>query len=385
MNLETLVQKKRLIVCVGSGGVGKTTTAASIGLKAAVSGRRVLVLTIDPARRLANALGLSSFGNEVKRIDLPEAAPGGELYALMLDTRTTFDDVIRRVSPDEETRARVLENSIYQIISDSFSSSQDYMAVEKLYDVWTSGQYDLVVLDTPPVKNALDFIEAPGRLARFLDRHIMKWFLRPYDENRVFGRVIVGTSGVVFRLLAVIFGREFLSELSLFFLAFRDLYDGFRERQEFVVKLFSDAQTAFLVVCAPNEASVEVASYFQVEFEKRELPYCGVIVNQVHCCTDLKASGRDLLSDEARHLSADLSPHVAGSLLARLEMAHQRLRTVMRQEERILLRILPLVPAEGILVRIPRLNEPIQSMEGLRQLNEHLFFDSQSGASEVPG
>jgi anion-transporting ArsA/GET3 family ATPase len=267
VTLVELARTRRLIVCVGSGGVGKTTVAATIGLRAAREGRRVLVLTIDPARRLANALGLRRFGNEEARIDLNGAR--GELWAMMLDTRTTFDSLIGRVAPNVETRDRILGNDIYRNISDSFAGSQEYMATEQVYDVVSGGRYDLVVLDTPPVKNALDFLEAPGRLARFLDRRIMRWFLTPYDEARVFGRLLMGTSAVVFRLLGYVFGKEFLGDLSEFFVSFKDLYDGFRERHEAVVRLFHDPQTAFLVVCAPDQPSSEVACFFLDELGER--------------------------------------------------------------------------------------------------------------------
>lgn len=375
MSLRSLLRHHRLVVCVGSGGVGKTTTAAALGVLAAHEGRKVLVLTIDPARRLANALGIAAFGNEERQIPLPEAE--GELWAMMLDTRSTFDDLIHRISPDEETRARILDNQVYQVVSDSFGSSQAYMATERLYDVWRSNRYDLIILDTPPVKNALDFIEAPGRMARFLDRRILKWFLRPYDENRVFGRMFIGTSGVVFRLLSVIFGREFLEELSLFLLAFRELYDGFRERHQAVVTLFSDPRTSFLTITAPSRASFEVASYFVEEFQEREIPHHGLVVNQVHRCTDRSLSARDLLGDAVHKEARDLPEGTADALLKRLDRAHERLRAVGRQERSVLDRIESLVPPKGFLVQVPRLDEPIRDLSGLRVLARHLVAEER--------
>lgn len=366
MTPEKLARERSLIVCVGSGGVGKTTTAAALGLGAALAGRRALVLTIDPARRLANALGLKSIGNEECRIELPDAP--GELWALMLDTRSTFDDLIRRVSPDDETRERIFGNRVYQVVSDGFASSQEYMATEKLHDLVSSGRYDVVILDTPPVKNALDFLEAPGRLSRFLDRHIMRWFMTPYDESRVFGKVIVGTSGVIFRLLGVIFGREFLGEISSFFLAFRDLYDGFRERHEAVLALFCDSKTAFVVVCAPNEPSIHVAQFFQEELNKRKLPFAGVIVNQVHESTDREVHAEALLGQELLELSSDQPGHVSRSLIARLEAAHRRLRSVVKQEKPFLVAASALVDSSMFLCKVPRLDEPVQDIDGLRRL-----------------
>jgi anion-transporting ArsA/GET3 family ATPase len=371
--LPELVADRGIIVCVGSGGVGKTTTAAAVGLEAARRGRRVLVLTIDPARRLANALGLPSFGNEVRRIELLDAAPGGELYACMLDTQATFDDLVHRLSPDDSTREAIFGNRIYRVVSDNFAGSQEYMATERLYDVHRSGEYDLIVLDTPPVKNALDFIEAPGRLARFVDRQIVRWFLTPYHEKRVFGRVLVGTSGVVFRLLGMIFGREFLDELSGFFQAFRELMDGFHERHAAVTRLFADPGTAFVVVCAPNEPSVDVASFFHQELRARGLLLEGFVLNQVHRCQDRGVSATEQLGALAASLASDLPAHTAPSLLARLEAAHRRLRSVVAEEHPFVERVNKMAGDGHWVIQVPLLDRPIRDLAGLEALAARLF------------
>jgi anion-transporting ArsA/GET3 family ATPase len=375
MTLDQLVLHRRLIVCVGSGGVGKTTSAAAIALRAALAGRRVLVLTIDPARRLANSLGLSEFGNTEVRIDLAArskvpVAPGGELWAMMLDARSTLDDLIRRLARDDSTRDAIFQNKIFRHIAGSFSGSQEYMATERLYDVHTSDRYDLIVLDTPPVKNALDFLEAPGRLARFLDRQIMKWFLTPYEEEKVFGkRLLLGTSAVVYRLLGHIFGREFLDELAAFFRLFRDLYDGFRERHEAVGRLFGADTTTFLVVSAPTEPSVDVATFFLDELRTRRLPLGGVLVNQVHLCAPVVPDVEGLLGADARALD----PATAPMLLARLGAAHRRLRDLAQLEAG---RVEELRQAAGrsVWVRsIPRLADEVHDLDGLLALHQHLF------------
>ena len=240
-DMEAWLQRTRLVVCVGAGGVGKTTTAATLGLCGALRGRKVMVLTIDPARRLANSLGLASIGNQETKIDLANLGfdTSGELWAMMLDSRSSFDALIRRVASDEGARQRILDNHVYRHMADTFAGSQDYMATEALYDVVSSGKYDLVVLDTPPVKNALDFLESPGRLINFLDERVLRWFLRPYDPNAVFGRsLLMGTSAVVYRLLAYVFGRHFLDDLAQFFQDFQGLYEGFVHRNQAVVDLF---------------------------------------------------------------------------------------------------------------------------------------------------
>lgn len=374
-DLSSVIAGKRLVVCVGSGGVGKTTTAAAIALQAAISGRKVLVLTIDPARRLANSLGLSRFGNDELRIDLsslPEAR--GELWAMMLDNQKTFDDLIKQIAPDPARRDAILNNRIYRATADNISGSQDYMATEKLHDVVIGGRYDLVVLDTPPVKNALDFLEAPGRLARFLDKRVMKWFLEPYDKERVLSRLLSGTSAVVFRLLSHVFGSEFLDDLSEYFNHFRDLYDGFRERQEAVEKMFFDqGATSFLVVCAPNGPSLEVAAFFLDELAARRMPNPGVIVNQRHVARGGELSADGVLGAAAEAQSADLDPATARSLLARLGAAHRRLRELAAHEDQLVDGVRGHMRPGQLLWSVPRLPDEVHDLRGLAAVGGALF------------
>lgn len=374
-NVAEVIDGKRLVVCVGSGGVGKTTTAAAIALQAAVGGRKVLVLTIDPARRLANSLGLSRFGNDELQIDL-SSLPGvkGELWAMMLDNKKTFDDLIQQIAPDEVRREAILNNRIYRATADNISGSQDYMATEKLHDVVIGGRYDLVVLDTPPVKNALDFLEAPGRLARFLDRRVMKWFLEPYDKERVFGRLLSGTSAVIFRLLSHIFGSEFLDDLSEYFNHFRDLYDGFRERQEAVERMFFDqSATAFLVVCAPNGPSLEVAAFFLDELATRRMPNPGVIVNQRHVARGVEVSAEAELGAAATSAAADLSGPTARSLLARLGAAHRRLRELAEHEDQLVGEVRRHMRPGQRLWSVPRMPEEVHDLQGLSAVGAALL------------
>lgn len=375
MTLDELVRKRRLLVCVGSGGVGKTTTAATIALRAALSGRRVLVLTIDPARRLANSLGLVSFGNTEVKIDLGGRTDKGELWAAMLDAPSTLHDVISRVAKDDAQREAIFANKIFKNIAGSFSGSQEYMATERLYDVYQSGRFDLVVLDTPPVKNALDFLDSPGRMARFLDRQIMKWFLTPYEEDRVFGkRLMLGTSAVVYRLLGNIFGREFLDELSVFFTLFRDIYDGMRERHEAVSRIFVDPATAFLVISGPTEPSVDVATFFLQELRARKLPIGAVVVNQVHRCTPSVPDVEGLVGAAAR----EVDPVNAAKVVARLGAAHRRLRDLATLEAGWV-QELRKANAPGVpLLEVPRRPGEVHDLAALLDLHRFLFASASS-------
>ena len=373
--MRQLFADKRLLVCVGSGGVGKTTSAASIALAGAMAGRRALVLTIDPARRLANSLGLTEIGNTEHRIVLDEPVFGqrvtGELWAMMLDAPSTFDDVIRRVARDPATRDAIFGNRIYRSIAGSFSGSQEYMATERLFDVVQSGRYDLVVLDTPPVKNALDFLDAPGRLSRFLDKQVMKRLIAPENDDGggLFGsRLLAGTTAVVYRLLGHIFGAEFLSEIAAFFSLFRDLYDGFRERHEAVEKMFAAPTTAFVVVAAPTEPSMEVAGFFFNELRARKLPLAGLVVNQVHQAQYETPDVEQLLGEQARQFDSV----AAAPLLARLESAHGRLRALAAVEAKRVAELRKQAGA-GVTVRVvPRFAAAVHDLAGLASLHRFL-------------
>ncbi|MFT4974155.1 MAG: anion-transporting ArsA/GET3 family ATPase [Myxococcota bacterium] len=375
-SLAKIIAEKQLLICVGSGGVGKTSMAAAIGVDAARRGRRVLVLTIDPARRLANSLGLERFGNQETRIDLGELGQhGGELWAMMLDPQRTFDELIRRVATDPARQQAILDNHVYQNIADTIVGNQEYMATEKLYDVVSSGRFDLVVLDTPPVKNALDFLESPGRMARFVDKRIMKWFLTPYDEGRVFGRLLMGTSAVLFRLLSYIFGREFLGDLSEFFLHFRDLYEGFQDRHSAVLEMFHSDKTAFLVVTAPSRPATDVALFFIKELRSRKMPSVGVVVNQRHETLGMVLSPDEVLGERAAALSSGLAAHTAGAVLARLGAAHRRLRELSHYEESMISELVEAITAQQDIWQVPRLPGEVHDLQALATVGGLLLGD----------
>ncbi len=371
--MDGWLERTRLVVCVGAGGVGKTTTAATLGLSGALRGRRAMVLTIDPARRLANSLGLSAIGNNETPIDLSHLQATGSLHAMMLDSKSTFDGLIERIAVDEQARKRILGNHIYRHMADTFAGSQDYMATEKLYDIIHSGRYDLVVLDTPPVKNALDFLESPGRLVNFLDERVLKWFLQPANEGGFGRRWMMGTTAVVYKLLGAVFGEDFLDDLTQFFRDFSGLYAGFRERHEAIMALFHDPHTSFVTVCAPTESSLDVATFFQEELGRRKLPRGGIVVNQVHTCAGDEHDATAVLGALAEASRGDLAPPVAAGLLARLGMAHRRLKGLTIAEASLTAQVRRAGRGGGFYQEVPRLEGNVHDLGSLREVSDALF------------
>ncbi len=263
MSVEVLLREKTLVVCVGPGGVGKTTIAAALGLEAARLGQRTLVLTIDPAKRLADALGLTGLDDAVQEVDmsaLTEAGTpvSGRLYAAMLDTGASFDALMARVSPTVEARDRILGNRVYQAMAGTLARSHAYVAMERLYEVMRSEDYDLVILDTPPTRNALDILDAPGRLVSFLEESVIRYFIRK-DQKGIRARILSTGSAAATKLLGLLAGQEFLEEIIAFFESFYDLRDGFRERADEVRAMLRRPASAFVVVSSGDAANIEDA------------------------------------------------------------------------------------------------------------------------------
>lgn len=377
MTPQDLFQKK-LIICVGAGGVGKTSMAAAMGVEAALRGKKVLVLTIDPAKRLANSLGLQEFGNEARQIDITSLEPTtGELWAMMLDGQHAFHELIDRVTHDEQTKKDIYNNNIYQSIAETIVGNQEYMATEKLYDVVQSKKYDFVILDTPPVKNALDFLESPGRMAQFVDKRVMKWFLHGGDKKRLLGRLLSGTSGALFRLLGHVFGKEFLEDIAIFFNHFKELYEGFHERHQAVEKLFRDKKTSFVIVCAPTEPAVEVAQFFVKELRKRRMPLVGVIANQCHLLQGKGSNFPEDLREEIQTTGAEISDKVGSVFLARLTMAYRRLEMLNEFEQKLIKDIEKDLNKEQFVKRIPRLAGEVHDIEALHMVGQFLFQEEE--------
>ncbi len=273
--LREVIDGSRVVVCCGSGGVGKTTTAAVIALEAARSGKRAVVVTIDPAKRLADALGLRGLTNAPSRIDLE--APG-EMYALMLDTKATFDGLVRRYSADPDQAERILSNRFYQNISGSLSGTQEYMASEKLYELASEGDWDLVVVDTPPTRHALDFLDAPQRLANFLDHRLYKILMTP---TRGIVRAVNVAAQTVVRSLSKVVGGDVVADAIAFFAAFEGMESGFKERASAVDELLASPETSFVLVASPKADTVAEAGYFADQLAEHGIEVRALVVNRM--------------------------------------------------------------------------------------------------------
>ena len=373
MSIERLLDKKEICICAGAGGVGKTTASAAIAMGMAAQGLKVAVLTIDPAKRLANSLGLAELGNEERRVD-PErfAAHGlemrGELWAMMLDPKRTFDELIERNASDDRTRDAVLSNRIYQELSNAVSGSQEYMAMEKLYELHQEERYDLLVLDTPPTRNALDFLDAPERLSRFVDSRSLQLFMRPGRLGlKVFGR---GT-GMLFSVLQKVTGVDLLNDLSEFFQSFGDMAEGFRERAARVNDLLADKRTTFLLVTSPRRAAVDEAIFFHRRLRERKMPFGGVVVNRMNT---MAVEGEEPDVDELVELLGDELGHkVAGNLDDYEAMAERDQDNVARLTRQLRSGPPPIL--------VPHLEDDVHDIRGLIEMNEYLFAGEAVPAS----
>jgi anion-transporting ArsA/GET3 family ATPase len=283
MSVAERLEGKSICIVAGSGGVGKTTSSAALALGLAAAGQRVAVITIDPAKRLANALGMEELGNEPRLVDPAVFASEGlevkgELWAMMLDAKATFDGLIERLAPDAKTRDEILSNRIYQELSGAVAGSQEFTAVARVYDLHREGGFDVLVLDTPPSRNALDFLDAPDRLTAFFQGRALKVFMAPTG----FAAKVVGRgTGVVFSVMKRVTGVDLLQDLSVFFRSLGGIVDGFTERAAGVKALLADPATTFLIVTSPQKEPVEEAIFFRGKLREAGMPFGGLVVNRV--------------------------------------------------------------------------------------------------------
>jgi anion-transporting ArsA/GET3 family ATPase len=283
LDLERVIddRRTRIIVCCGSGGVGKTTTAAALGLRAAERGRQACVLTVDPARRLAQSMGLTSLDNTPRAVEGIDTTAGGSLHAMMLDMKRTFDEIVE-AHADPDRAAQILANPFYQSLSSSFAGTQEYMAMEKLGQLRHADEWDLIVVDTPPSRSALDFLDAPQRLGRFLDGRLIRLLTGPAKAGMSFMGMLNAGFSMMTSVLTKILGAQVLKDAQTFVTALDTMFGGFRERADATYRLLQAPGTAFLVVAAPEPDALREASYFVERLDSERMPLAGLILNRVH-------------------------------------------------------------------------------------------------------
>jgi anion-transporting ArsA/GET3 family ATPase len=368
-SVTEIVAGRSVCICAGSGGVGKTTTSAALAAGLAARGQKVAVLTIDPAKRLADSLGLEELGNEPRMVDpklFEEAGVEmrGELWAMMLDAKATFDELVRKHAPDDETRDRILENRIYRQLSAALAGSQEYMAMEKLFEIHQTGDYDFLVLDTPPSRNALDFLDAPKRLTQFIEGRSMQLFMKPTGlATKVVGR----GSSMMFGVLKRITGLDLLTDLSEFFQAMSGMVDGFRERAKRVNELLGDPATTFVIVCGPQGEPIEEAVYFHRKLVEARLPVGGVIVNKVHYETEADLDGDGAAAELGELLGPELANRVAANFADYQALAERDARNVQHLAREL---------NQRRVIRVPYLDEDVHDLDGLLQIDRYLFATS---------
>ncbi|MGO8906053.1 MAG: ArsA family ATPase [Solirubrobacteraceae bacterium] len=362
---------KSICICLGSGGVGKTTTSAALALELAARGQKVAVITIDPARRLAAALGLSDPDRERGHVEEHRIDPAlfaaqdiemkGELWAMMLDPKRTLDEIIANLEPEAEAREAILENPIYHELSTAVAGSQELSAIAELYALHHERDFDVIVLDTPPSRNALDFLDAPTRLLGFLEGRALQVFLAPGGLTaRVFGR----STALVFSIFARVTGVDMLSDLSQFFRSVSGVIDGFSQRTRDVASLLREKHTTFLIVTSPEPEPAREAVFMAQKLDARGMSRGELIVNRVN--------SHGLEEHSVREVSELLVPELGERLAARVA---QNLADfdVLVQRDRETIERLARELGEPNPILVPQLDEDVQDLRGLARVAEHLF------------
>jgi anion-transporting ArsA/GET3 family ATPase len=362
--LSALIGERRIIVCCGSGGVGKTTTAAAMAVGGARQGRRTCVVTIDPARRLADALGLDSLTNSPRRVD---GEWRGELWALMLDTKSTFDAAVIRYARDEAQTQAILGSRFYQNLRDALSGTQEYMAVEKLYQVHQEGGYDLIVVDTPPSRRAIDFLGAPRHLTRLLDNLAIRMLVMP---GRTFARAVSFAARGPLNVVAKIVGAETFLDTVAFLRAFEGMETGIRNRAKRVDELFAEPTTAFVLVVAPRQDAIDEARYFSVRLHESGIPVQALIVNRLQPHFDAQPSF-------TAPVTADgdvgwIHRQGSGQAFATLNRNWAELRAAAEREENYVTDLAAQV-APAPVDRVPLLDGDVHDLDGVQTVADHLL------------
>ena len=374
LDMDRLIddRRTRIIVCCGSGGVGKTTAAAAIGLRAAERGRQACVLTVDPARRLAQSMGLTSLDNTPRQVDGVETVDGGSLHAMMLDMKRTFDEIVEQHA-DPDRAAQILANPFYQSLSSGFSGTQEYMAMEKLGQLRRSDAWDLIVVDTPPSRSALDFLDAPQRLSRFLDGKLLRLLTAPAKVGgRAYLRVLNAGFGMVTGVLTKVLGAQVLRDAQTFVSALDTMFGGFRERADYTYQLLRAPGTSFLVIAAPEPDALREASYFVERLAAEGMPLEGLVLNRLHELPAARLSAaRSLAAAETLQAADDGAQDGAGGHA--LAVAALRLhagRMELAASERRLAEHFTAAHPHIPVVRIPAQPEDVHDLDGLAAIGE---------------
>ena len=379
-----MLKEREVIICVGSGGVGKTTSSAVIGLEAAMAGRKVLVLTIDPARRLANSLGIEAIGSERQQIPLERfrdvgLEPRGEMWAMMLDMKECFDRLVQRHAPDEETAEEILENRFYHYFSTSVAGTQEYAASERLHELYESGEFDLIVLDTPPTTHALDFLEAPQRLADAVSSRALQWLHKPGvlgKGSRGRGLLSMGTN-YASRVLSKFTGSELIDEMGTFLKTFSTLFEGFEERARSVQALLGGDNTGFVVVTAPDTLTVEEALFFYDRLDDEALHIDGFVVNKVHprwVSTETLRWSEGETKQRLEALAVATEDEVdLGAVASELLENARQFDLLASQDQRSLSAMEGRLPRSIPIAKVPYFNQDIHSLGGLDRARQELF------------
>ncbi|MBI4411028.1 MAG: ArsA family ATPase [Deltaproteobacteria bacterium] len=368
--LESLLKEKRLILVCGSGGVGKTTMAAALALKGAALGLKTIVLTIDPAKRLATSLGLDRLSDEPKRINAKKLAdlfgtPDPACFAMMLDTKHTFDQLVAKYAPSKEIEQKILNNKIYRHLSDMIAGSQEYMAMEKLYELATEEKYDLIVIDTPPTTHAIDFLEAPQKMIDAIGHSMIHLLLKPAMLAGKSGlKLFEKGSQMILKIFDRITGFAFLQDISEMLISFQELLGGFQGRAEDVRKILTQDETGFVLVSACEEKSVREAQFFSERLAALGLPLSGVILNRVHPLYRIA-------SDDREENQRELAARVGTKLTAKMADCFDRFEPIARRDDNYRKELKHDLTEKQFLTIIPLFESDIHSLEGLFSLTEY--------------
>jgi anion-transporting ArsA/GET3 family ATPase len=383
VTLAELVASHRIVISAGSGGVGKTTVAASVALWGALQGRRTVVITIDPARRLASSMGLAALGSEVSEIPASILAaqglePRGTLAALMLDQKGAWDALVERHAP-AEARERILQNRFYQHLSQAFAGSHEYMAIEQLCVLAESGEWDLIVVDTPPTRHALDFLEAPRRLDDFLDRSVIRWFVKPYfSAGWAALQAVNRTATFILRRLEQATGVGALAEISDFFNSMSGLFENFHARVARAYEVLRGPETAFVLVTSPEEQVLGDAEYLCAKMNELAMPLRGVVFNRVHreiTRTPRRGSVHEVDASDIVQIAGSIGRALKGEPRLARELAQNFLDyEVLARGEQLRMEQFEVGLTEGVPVaRVPNFPRDVHDLRALARMHEHLF------------